>query len=95
MGGEYFSQLHVAEDRSLGETRIGQELVDEQGNAQILERNGLRPAGLEPATLCLEVRLVFSTVFSQLLPLVSITQLRGVCFRSQRLRPSLLDGRVF
>ena len=40
MGGEYFSQLHVAEDRSLGEARIGQELVDEQGNAQILERNG-------------------------------------------------------
>ena len=40
MGGEYFSQLHVADDRSLGEARIGQELVDEQGNAQILERNG-------------------------------------------------------
>jgi len=40
MGGEYFSQLHVADDRSLGEARIGQELVDEQGHAQILEKNG-------------------------------------------------------
>ena len=36
MGGEYFSQLHVADDRSLGEARFGRELVDEQGNAQIL-----------------------------------------------------------
>ena len=39
-------------------------------------------------------RRASSTVFSQLLPLVSLTQLRGVCFRSQRLRPSPLDGRV-
>ena len=44
---------------------------------------------------CLPVRLASFTVFSQLLPLVSLTQLRGVCFRSQRLRPSPLDGRVF
>ena len=40
-------------------------------------------------------RMASSTVFSQLLPLVSLTQLRGVCFRSQRLRPSPLEGRVF
>ena len=40
-------------------------------------------------------RMASSTVFTQLLPLVSLTQLRGVCFRSQRLRPSSLDGRVF
>ena len=51
-----------------------------------------RPAGLEPATLCLEVRLASSTVFSQLLPLIALTQLQGVCFRSQRLQPTLLMG---
>ena len=51
-----------------------------------------RPAGLEPATLCLEVRLASSTVFHQLLPLVALTQLQGVCFRSQRLRLALLMG---
>ena len=33
-----------------------------------------------------------STVFTQLLPLVSLAQLRGVCFRSQRLRLALLMG---
>ena len=51
-----------------------------------------RPAGLEPATLCLEVRLASSTVFHQLLPLVALTQLQGVCFRSQRPRLALLMG---
>ena len=33
-----------------------------------------------------------STVFTQLLPLVSLAQLRGVCFRSQRLRLARLMG---
>ena len=33
-----------------------------------------------------------SMVFSQLFPLVALTQLRGVCFRSQRLRPARLMG---
>ena len=43
-------------------------------------------------TRCSTSRLASSTVFSQLLPLVSLTQLRGVCFRSQRLRLARLMG---
>ena len=37
---KYFSQLDVKGDRSLGEARFGRERGNEQGNAQILERNG-------------------------------------------------------
>ena len=51
-----------------------------------------RPAGLEPATLCLEGRLAASTVFSQLFPFVALTRFWGVCFRSQRLRLAFLMG---
>ena len=40
-------------------------------------------------------RMASSTVFSQLFPLVALTQLRGVCFRSQRLRPARLMGEFF
>ena len=40
-------------------------------------------------------RLASSMVFSQLLPLINLTRFQGVCFRSQRLQPSPLDGRVF
>ena len=51
-----------------------------------------RPAGIEPATPCLEGRLAASTVFSQLFPFVAITRFWGVCFRSQRLRLARLRG---
>ena len=51
-----------------------------------------RPAGIEPATLCLEVKQASSTVFSQLLPFVALTRFWGVCFRSQRLRLARLQG---
>ena len=40
MGGNYFSQLHVAGNRSLGEARLGRERGDEQGNSKILAGNG-------------------------------------------------------
>ena len=40
-------------------------------------------------------RMASSTVFYQLFPLVALTQLRGVCFRSQRLRLARLMGEFF
>ena len=40
-------------------------------------------------------RRASSTVFTQLFPLVALTQLRGVCFRSQRLRLARLMGEFF
>ena len=51
-----------------------------------------RPAGIEPATPCLEVKQASSTVFSQLLPFIALTRFWGVCFRSQRLRLVRLMG---
>ena len=50
------------------------------------------PSGFEPETSCTPSKWASSTVFSQLLPLVALTQLQGVCFRSQRLRLARLMG---
>ena len=41
---------------------------------------------------CLWSRLASSTVFSQFLPFVALTQFWGFCFRSQRLRLARLMG---